>query len=1145
MISLSSAVALDITVFLLCIVALFRFARLTATHPGATYLIFHLLVVTSRLLAVRNGAPTLFSIWYGPVAPVTPDEMARAGLLADLGLVSMTAGWIVAYQRGLSTGTRASTPGHPLRIRLIRAVAFVTIPVGVVALLFSANLPGGLTLEANLGAWNSSSYITMTQSWAGLGLIGLIYWYGFNPLLMSGMAMYLSVMAYQGHDRFRVVIIIILLVQIYLDRRGLRWPTKKMFVLLVMTAVLFFPLKKIGNILQQGRGWSEVEDTIFSDVREVSTGEHGDQVILDEFAASVSGADVNGKLFLGQTYAGLLTVPIPRQWWPEKPGLADQMTAISSPARPLAENGMVTTMLGEFYLNFSYAGIVVMSFLFALYSGRWFNAAYRNGYFSVEHFLYLLVACNLLQIYRDGLISLFVFTVINMLPLTVMGALHFFLPLRSLSPAHESATTAQAEFGAKKAAARAITEADARMARAAVARAADARMARAAIARAKAAAEAATIAPSAKTETDEHMPRTAAQAEAEAAKAAAIAAEAGTAFPRESAIRANAEADALQARDEAIREKAAALALVPMDAAARAKAEASALQAHEEAKNVKAEAAAAIARESAMRAKAEADAANAREEFRRLGEEADTRVARETKSREKAEADVLKAREEVIQAKAEADRAVGRERALRAEAEAEAGKAREEAAQIKLEAHAAIAREIAIRTRAEADAIRAREEAIQAQAARLKTEEEAAAARAAAARATAETETARARQEILAKAEVAALAALEAANLAKQQAYAAREAARTRAEAKARAAREPTAQAKAEAKTAKAATLAREQADALKAREAAEQAQAEAASAIEAECAQAEADAHKAREAADQALAEAEAAKEAERAKVAAASAVVAPAAAAAFSAAAIAPSPPAAGGSVAASAYQFLDLEAARIRYRTAGAGHQLLLLHEWGSSIESMNGVFDALASTYAVVAMDFPGHGQSGEPPHALVLKDFADCVLSVMDHLHLTDPHVLAHAFGGSVAVQLAHDHPERVAKLVLENTGTGVTASTGSSAGAPLKNRFSRLFKSGPETTQTGTISATLEKVRTANLTAILPSVMSETLLIYGENDAAAAQADQMKGLIPRSEVVSLKNAGHVSHSEQSAMFLLVTKRFLRDGTLGPAPTPRG
>ena len=426
MISLSSAVAIDITVFLLCVLALFRFARLTATHPGTTYFIFHLMVVTFRLLAVRNGAPTLFSIWNGPVAPITPDEMARAALLADLGLVSMTVGWIVAFQRGLSRVPTSGTPhGHPLSIHLVRAVTFITIPIGVVALLFFANLPGDISMKANLGEWTNSSYIAIMQSWMGLGLIALIYWYGFRPLLIGGLALYVAVMAFQGANRFRVVIIIILLVQIYLDRRGRKWPSRKMFALLVLTSFFFFPLKEIGQDLQQGQGFSEVAGVVSSSFREVSSGEHVDEMFLDMFAASLTGADVNEKLFLGQTYAGLLTVAIPRQWWPEKPGLADQMASISSPARPLAESGMITLMLGEFYLNFSYPGIVVMSFLFALYSGKWFNAAYRIGYFSVEHFLYLLVACNLLLVYRDGLISLFVFTVINMLPLTLLGALHF------------------------------------------------------------------------------------------------------------------------------------------------------------------------------------------------------------------------------------------------------------------------------------------------------------------------------------------------------------------------------------------------------------------------------------------------------------------------------------------------------------------------------------------------------------------------------------------------------------------------------------------------------------------------------------------------------------------------------------------------
>jgi hypothetical protein len=41
-----------------------------------------------------------------------------------------------------------------------------------------------------------------------------------------------------------------------------------------------------------------------------------------------------------------------------------------------------------------------------------------------------MIACNFIQVYRDGLMSLFVFTVINMMPLTVIVILHYIWPLR-------------------------------------------------------------------------------------------------------------------------------------------------------------------------------------------------------------------------------------------------------------------------------------------------------------------------------------------------------------------------------------------------------------------------------------------------------------------------------------------------------------------------------------------------------------------------------------------------------------------------------------------------------------------------------------------------------------------------------------------
>jgi len=124
----------------------------------------------------------------------------------------------------------------------------------------------------------------------------------------------------------------------------------------------------------------------------------------------------------------LVTLPIPHQWWPEKPGLADYLKDISKPWRPMGELGMITTFLGESYVNFGYVGVVLIPLLFAYLLGRLHFRAYRSHYFTVQRLSYLLIACNLIQIYRDGLVSIVVFTWVNMMPLMLIVLLHYILP---------------------------------------------------------------------------------------------------------------------------------------------------------------------------------------------------------------------------------------------------------------------------------------------------------------------------------------------------------------------------------------------------------------------------------------------------------------------------------------------------------------------------------------------------------------------------------------------------------------------------------------------------------------------------------------------------------------------------------------------
>lgn len=428
-----TAFVLDLAVLTICILLLLRYGRLAHSHPAIIYLIFHILVVPSRLLAVWNGAPALFSDWQ-LFETVGEEELTRAAFLADLTLIIMTLAWIRASVADLKEkGRKANGVDEQpvtLSLRHIWRVVVIAFPIGITAILLLGHVPGFEKPDIDLGEWQESSWVTITMSWAGLALLALIYWYGFRWWLIAPMTVHLFLMAVQGYHRFRAVIPLLLLIQIYLDRRGKRWPPAPIIATVVVGILIFFPLKTIGRMEQEGANLAEITRSSSEIVRAAISGQAADQSVLDQLASSLTLIDRADKFYYGSTYLALLTSPIPRQWWPDKPGLADYQTEFSTPARPMRELGMIMTFIGEFYLNFGYPGIVLLSFLTAYWLARTYFRAYRSGYYSVLRFTYLLITCNLLLVYRDGFMSLFVFTLVNMMPLSIIVILHYVLPMR-------------------------------------------------------------------------------------------------------------------------------------------------------------------------------------------------------------------------------------------------------------------------------------------------------------------------------------------------------------------------------------------------------------------------------------------------------------------------------------------------------------------------------------------------------------------------------------------------------------------------------------------------------------------------------------------------------------------------------------------
>ena len=76
--------------------------------------------------------------------------------------------------------------------------------------------------------------------------------------------------------------------------------------------------------------------------------------------------------------------------------------------------------------------------------------------------------------------------------------------------------------------------------------------------------------------------------------------------------------------------------------------------------------------------------------------------------------------------------------------------------------------------------------------------------------------------------------------------------------------------------------------------------------------------------------------------------------------------------------------------------------------------------LATRHQVVHSHFRGHGRSGPPVDRdqLSIEDLARDLRNVCDHLGIESALLAAHSMGVQVALELYHQHPDRVAGLVL-------------------------------------------------------------------------------------------------------------------------------
>ncbi len=247
-----------------------------------------------------------------------------------------------------------------------------------------------------------------------------------------------------------------------------------------------------------------------------------------------------------------------------------------------------------------------------------------------------------------------------------------------------------------------------------------------------------------------------------------------------------------------------------------------------------------------------------------------------------------------------------------------------------------------------------------------------------------------------------------------------------------------------------------------------------------------------------------------------------------------------------------------ARVHYEQRGTGKDILLLHGWGCSTALFAPLMDALAPLARVTAIDFPGHGRSGKPPEPWGVPDFARMTEQLIRELALAPCAIVAHSFGGRVAIVLAAEHPELVEKLVLTGAAGLRKPPTAQSKRRSNVYKFlrgacdlcekTRLFGDMPQTMREKLrkrfgsadynaldedMRQTFVKVINQDLREYLPRIAAPTLLYWGTGDTETPlwMGQEMAREIPDAGLVTVEGT-HFAYIEHAQAFARVVTHFL-------------
>jgi pimeloyl-ACP methyl ester carboxylesterase len=246
------------------------------------------------------------------------------------------------------------------------------------------------------------------------------------------------------------------------------------------------------------------------------------------------------------------------------------------------------------------------------------------------------------------------------------------------------------------------------------------------------------------------------------------------------------------------------------------------------------------------------------------------------------------------------------------------------------------------------------------------------------------------------------------------------------------------------------------------------------------------------------------------------------------------------------------IDRNGVRIHYEVHGDGPPLILTHGYSSTSAMWQGQIAALSKHHKLVLWDMRGHGQSDYPEDPAAYSEAATIgdIKALLDEVGARRAIVGGLSLGGYMSLAFCRAHPERVAALLIIDTGPGFKNDDARDAwnkrARDTAERFDRealaVLKSASRERSSVThrdarglalAARGMLTQRDASVIELLPAIKVPSLIVVGADDTPFLGAsDYMAAKIPGAKKVVIPSAGHAVNIDQPQAFIDAVLPFL-------------